>query len=199
VYEEACGMYRVHSTIDMFTVTGRMNFNDPCLQNIPKDFSLDDVSSESAHSLQADNAEICSDPTAQYFISKLVEEEDLEKTNLNKNSASFISIRSLFVPSGDRVLVSADYCQLEFRIVTNLCKDKLLMSIFKNTEHDVFVLLASKWLGIAIGQVDEEKRQNVKKVKNHFSFFKLFFLNILFERSLKANNFLIILNIMRNN
>ncbi len=160
-------MYRVHSTIDIFTVTGRMNFNDPCLQNIPKDFNLNDISSEGADSLQTENAEIRNDASAQYFISKLVGEEyeERDKANFNKNLESFISIRSLFVPSDDRIFISADYCQLEFRIVTNLCRDKLLMSIFKNTEHDVFVLLASKWLAIPIGEVDEEKRQSVKKVK----------------------------------
>jgi DNA polymerase I-like protein with 3'-5' exonuclease and polymerase domains len=156
-------MYRVHSIIDMFTVTGRMLFNDPCLQNIPKDFSLDEIYS----SLDSDNPEIFSDPNAQYFLSKLEEEIDQISAIVPENC---ISMRSLFIPSKDRVFVSADYCQLEFRIITNLCKDETLVSIFKNTQYDVFVLLASKWLGIPIEKVDEEKRQNVKKVNIYLRF-----------------------------
>ena len=38
-----------------------------------------------------------------------------------------ISIRSLFIPTKDRVFLSADYCQLELRIITNLCKDENLI------------------------------------------------------------------------
>lgn len=153
-------MFRVHSVIDMFTVTGRMLFNDPCLQNIPKDFCLDEIYNNLDSKI--DNPEIGSDPNAQYFLTKLEEEVEGQVSHLS--SENCISMRSLFIPSEDRVFISADYCQLEFRIVTNLCKDEILVGIFKNTEHDVFVLLASKWLDLPVDQVDEEKRQNVKKV-----------------------------------
>lgn len=39
-----------------------------------------------------------------------------------------------------------------------------MISIFNDTRHDVFNLLASKWLNLPIEQIDDVKRQNVKKV-----------------------------------
>ena len=63
------------------------------------------------------------------------------------------------------MLLSADYCQLEFRIITNMCQDDGLISAFNdNVKGDVFNILASKWLKLPLSEVDEEKRQNVKKI-----------------------------------
>lgn len=50
------------------------------------------------------------------------------------------------------------------RIITNLCRDEKLIAIFNDSAHDVFNLLASKWLNVPIEQIDDLKRQNVKKV-----------------------------------
>jgi DNA polymerase I-like protein with 3'-5' exonuclease and polymerase domains len=76
-----------------------------------------------------------------------------------------VSIRQAFIPRNGLVLLSADYCQLELRIIANLCKDEALIKIFNEKDKDVFVLLASKWLDLPPSEIDDEKRQNVKKVK----------------------------------
>ena len=159
IFEKNSGNFRSHSKIDLFTVTGRMNFNDPCLQNIPKDFNLED--STDGSSLSSDNPEIYNDINAQYFLSKIDEERDDKNMKLSKN---IISMRSLFVPDKNKVYISADYCQLELRIITNLCKDEKMVKIFQNTSQDVFISLASKWFELPPHEIDSEKRQNVKKV-----------------------------------
>ncbi len=152
-------MFRIHSKIDLFNVTGRMNFNEPCLQNIPKDFDLE-ITNDQSTNIKLNDAEI-NEEEAHYFLNKLEEDQKISENN--------VSIRCLFVPSENCLFISADYCQLELRIITNLCKDDALINIFNNTEHDVFVMLASKWLNLPCEEIDEEKRQNVKKVK----FFKI--------------------------
>ena len=61
--------------------------------------------------------------------------------------------------------VQVDYCQLELRIITNMCKDETLIGVFNDSKHDLFKLLASKWLNLPIADIDDEKRSNVKKVR----------------------------------
>lgn len=166
VYDKTKNMYRVHSSIDLFHVTGRMNFNDPCLQSVPKNFEIDmnmlkkiklNEMSENVENHESIILEIYDEGTA-FFLDKINENES-EISHKN-----YVSIRSVFIPKDDSVLISADYCQLELRIIANLCKDENLVEAFNNTNIDIFNTLASKWLNLPIGEIDEEKRQNVKKV-----------------------------------
>ena len=150
-------MTRIHSSVDLFNVTGRMNFNDPCLQNIPRDFdiSLEGLAMDSQHIDSADDLVDCD---GLFFFEKINENKRAQLSNC-------VSIRQAFIPSNGQVLLSADYCQLELRIIANLCKDEALIKIFNEKDKDVFVLLASKWLDLPPSEIDDEKRQNVKKVK----------------------------------
>ena len=139
-----------------------MNFNDPCLQHIPRDF---DISFEglSIDNQQIESVEDFAESDGLFFLDKINE-------NILDNLKNCVSIRKAFVPSSGQVLLSADYCQLELRIIANLCKDETLIKIFNEKDKDVFVLLASKWLNLPSTEIDEEKRQNVKKVRKKSSF-----------------------------
>lgn len=161
-------MYRIHPTIDICTVTGRMNFYNPCLQNIPRDFeiTIDRILNENC--LQVEFSDI---NLAGSTSNELNDEESayfLDKINENQistvKSANSISLRNTFISRSGHVLLSADYCQLELSIITNLCRDETLIKIFNDESHDVFNLLASKWLNEPIEKIDDLKRQNVKKV-----------------------------------
>jgi DNA polymerase I-like protein with 3'-5' exonuclease and polymerase domains len=172
-------MYRVHSSIDLYTATGRMNFNNPCLQNIPRDFEIsgDRMVSESmlkvvefddmlSKNVLASGSSACADlidEDAAMFFEKINEQPTRSKHTAA--AENLISLRNLFVASKSNVLLSVDYCQLELRIIANLCKDETLVDVFNGDPgQDVFKLLASKWLNVPVDQVDEAKRQNVKKV-----------------------------------
>ena len=153
-------MHRIFPSIDLFNVTGRMTFNEPCLQHIPRDFDLcADSEQSSANQIESKMAssDECHEEEYLFFMDKMLE----QNIKLSKSS---ISIRNSFVPKAKCVFLSADYCQLELRIITNLCKDELLITIFNDSKHDVFNLLASKWLNVPVSEIDEEKRQNVKKI-----------------------------------
>jgi DNA polymerase I-like protein with 3'-5' exonuclease and polymerase domains len=159
-------MYRIHSTIDLFHVTGRMNFNDPCLQHIPKDFDIN-LDELNLNNLNENDGEIndelikpdCYEEGTAFFLDKISNNNECKIQMKN-----CVSIRSLFIPTKDRVFLSADYCQLELRIITNLCKDENLIESFNDKQNDIFNSLASKWLNLPINEIDDEKRQNVKKV-----------------------------------
>lgn len=63
-----------------------------------------------------------------------------------------VSCRSAFKVNPDRMLISADFCQLEMRILTHLCEDPTLMHIMQS-QKDVFILIAAKWNQIAEDRV----------------------------------------------
>lgn len=150
-------MYRIFPSIDLFTATGRMNFYDPCLQSIPRDFDINSCQNSDPTD-EIISSDGLSAEEASFFLNKLDQDSEKKKSNYD------ISIRGSFVPCKNRVLLSADYCQLELRIIANLCQDENLINIFNDTRYDVFNMLASRWLSLPIEQIDDEKRQNVKKV-----------------------------------
>jgi DNA polymerase theta len=63
-----------------------------------------------------------------------------------------VSCRDAFVPREGHVLVSADYCQLELRLLAHLSQDELLCRIMRS-EGDVFRSVAAKWNNITEEQV----------------------------------------------
>ncbi|KAJ8948378.1 hypothetical protein NQ314_008417 [Rhamnusium bicolor] len=72
-----------------------------------------------------------------------------------------ISCRSAFQVPDNFSLVSADYCQLELRILAHLSQDELLCNIMRQ-HGDVFRSIAAKWNKIEEDKVDESIRQNAK-------------------------------------
>ncbi|KAG5679899.1 hypothetical protein PVAND_009435 [Polypedilum vanderplanki] len=56
-----------------------------------------------------------------------------------------ISFRSVFECKKGKMLISADFCQLEMRILTHLCKDPKLTEIMRCGNEDVFRKIAAKW------------------------------------------------------
>lgn len=76
-----------------------------------------------------------------------------------------ISIRSLFEPKSvnTRCFVSADFCQLELRILAHFSEDKALLKIFKSSQ-DVFQAIAAKWNNIVAAKVTEDLRNETKQM-----------------------------------
>lgn len=71
-------------------------------------------------------------------------------------------IRRAFVPSRpDGVIVSADYSQIELRIMAHLSCDSHLIEAFRAGE-DIHAMTASKIFGVPIGEVTPEQRRIAK-------------------------------------
>lgn len=71
-------------------------------------------------------------------------------------------MRKAFKSSDDvHILLSADYSQIELRIMAHLCGDKNMIQAFSNNE-DIHNITASKIYGIPIEQVTKEQRRNAK-------------------------------------
>ena len=72
-------------------------------------------------------------------------------------------IRSAFVAEEGNVLISADYSQIELRIVASLAQDKKMMEIFEKDE-DIHKATAAAIHGVPLGQVTKEMRRSAKEV-----------------------------------
>uniref|UniRef100_A0A6P7GLT1 DNA polymerase theta n=1 Tax=Diabrotica virgifera virgifera TaxID=50390 RepID=A0A6P7GLT1_DIAVI len=74
-----------------------------------------------------------------------------------------ISCRKAFDASVDYMLLSADYCQLELRLLTHFSQDQLLCKIMREP-GDVFRTVAAKWNRITEEEVTESTRQHAKHI-----------------------------------
>ncbi|KAL7880523.1 hypothetical protein SRHO_G00027770 [Serrasalmus rhombeus] len=72
--------------------------------------------------------------------------------------------RSMFIPQEGWTFLSADFCQVELRLLAHLSSDPELLRIFQNPEADVFTMLASQWKGINEDSVSSEDRDHAKRI-----------------------------------
>ena len=72
-------------------------------------------------------------------------------------------IRKAFTAEGDNMLLSADYSQIELRILAHLSKDKALKNAFDKGE-DVHARTAADIFGSSLEQVDRNSRRMAKAV-----------------------------------
>lgn len=73
-------------------------------------------------------------------------------------------IRGAFIPSEkNRVILSADYSQVELRLLAHYSKDEILINAFKN-DLDIHTITASKIFGVEESKVVKEQRRKAKTV-----------------------------------
>ena len=74
------------------------------------------------------------------------------------------SIRNAFVAGGkDRLIMSADYSQIELRIMAHVAGDKGMAAAFNNNE-DVHATTAAKVFGVSLKDVTKDMRRKAKEV-----------------------------------
>lgn len=73
-------------------------------------------------------------------------------------------IRRVFIPSApDRILVDADYSQIELRVLAHLSGDENLIDAFKK-EQDIHTRTASEIFGVPMDEVTREQRGHAKAI-----------------------------------
>jgi len=73
------------------------------------------------------------------------------------------AIRKAFVADRGQRIVSADYSQVELRVIACLAKDKNMMDVFKRGE-DIHTTTAAKIFEVPVEKVDKEMRSAAKEV-----------------------------------
>lgn len=83
--------------------------------------------------------------------------------NIPVRSEQGRAIRQCFVAEQGRKLLSADYSQIELRILAHLSKDRRLVEAFR-AGHDIHAAVASELYGVPIDSVTPEQRRRAKTV-----------------------------------
>lgn len=83
--------------------------------------------------------------------------------NIPTRSEEAKDIKSAFLPSEGNVLVSADYSQIELRLLAHMSGDEQLIEAFNN-DDDIHAITASQILGIPIAAVTADQRRDAKAV-----------------------------------
>ena len=83
--------------------------------------------------------------------------------NIPARSDEAKDIKSAFVPSENCVLVSADYSQIELRLLAHMSGDEQLIEAF-NKDEDIHAITASQILGIPVSEVTAAQRRDAKAV-----------------------------------
>ena len=71
--------------------------------------------------------------------------------------------REAFVPEKGNVLISADYSQIELRIMAHLSKDKNLTHAFNNN-LDIHSATAAEVFGVSLDEVTQDQRRSAKAI-----------------------------------
>jgi DNA polymerase-1 len=83
--------------------------------------------------------------------------------NIPVRTALGREIRAAFIPAPGNLLLSADYSQIELRLMAHFSQDPLLLNAYR-TGQDIHTLTASEVFGIPVAQLDRETRNRAKAV-----------------------------------
>lgn len=86
---------------------------------------------------------------------------NLQNVPIRKDIGSLI--RSMFIADANKVLVIADYSQIELRILADIASDTEMINAFKNNE-DIHTLTAAKVFSVDPADVTQNMRANAKAV-----------------------------------
>jgi DNA polymerase I len=83
--------------------------------------------------------------------------------NIPVRTAIGREIRAAFIPAAGNVLMSADYSQIELRLMAHFSQDPLLLDAYR-TGKDIHTLTASEVFGVDAATMDKETRARAKAV-----------------------------------
>jgi DNA polymerase-1 len=83
--------------------------------------------------------------------------------NIPVRTALGREIRAAFIPAPGNVLMSADYSQIELRLMAHFSQDPLLLDAYR-TGKDIHTLTASEVFGVDAATMDKETRARAKAV-----------------------------------
>ncbi|KAJ9555668.1 hypothetical protein OSB04_010282 [Centaurea solstitialis] len=76
-----------------------------------------------------------------------------------------VNPRDFFIPTQENwLLVTADYSQIELRLMAHFSKDSSLVDLLTKPHGDVFNLITAKWTGKSESSVDPKERDQTKRL-----------------------------------
>ncbi|KAJ7544985.1 hypothetical protein O6H91_09G101700 [Diphasiastrum complanatum] len=157
----------LHSTIGTITTWAKQPFGDKVLANGKKSLKYEIC----GHWLQTSTATgrlSMEDPNLQcveHCVSFSVDKEMCDSAEAKDSDVVEVNARKLFVPTQDNwVLISADYSQIEVRLMAHFSGDAKLIALLKNPCGDLFRMIAAQWTCQAEVSVTEKQREHTKRL-----------------------------------
>eukprot|EP00090_Calanus_glacialis_P026477 TRINITY_DN41690_c0_g1_i1.p1 TRINITY_DN41690_c0_g1~~TRINITY_DN41690_c0_g1_i1.p1 ORF type:complete len:1191 (+),score=470.34 TRINITY_DN41690_c0_g1_i1:391-3573(+) len=148
---------RVYPTTVTHTSTGRVSLHEPNLQNIPKSFQVElteDLKKKALGRRASSRRKGNSSSVALSPLARLLAPLDPSTT---------VSLRHAIIPMEGNLLLSADYSQLELRVLAHLSSDKTLLDTLSQG-GDVFKSMAAQTNRCKVEEVTDTMRQQAKQI-----------------------------------
>ncbi|KAM7542357.1 hypothetical protein Aperf_G00000006733 [Anoplocephala perfoliata] len=145
------------------TATGRIVSLHPNLQAVPNEvrFSWSSLRHRPPSPVAPQKSSTTPSPQDVEWPSSISEILNL----FTKKDDLMIRPRSAFKAPEGSILVSADFCHLELRILAHLSQDAILLSMLQSTSEDAFKMLAAHWLKRSDPSlITAEERQQAKQL-----------------------------------
>ncbi|KAM3282203.1 helicase and polymerase-containing protein TEBICHI isoform X2 [Capsicum chacoense] len=100
----------------------------------------------------------------EHMIDFKMNNEDKDLCTLDVNNYK-INARDFFVSTQENwLLLTADYSQIELRLMAHFSKDSSLIKLLSEPQGDVFTMIAAKWIGKTESIVSQEERDQTKRL-----------------------------------
>ncbi|CAN4127872.1 unnamed protein product [Withania somnifera] len=100
----------------------------------------------------------------EHMIDFKMNNEDKEVCPLDVNNYK-INARDFFVSTQENwLLLTADYSQIELRLMAHFSKDSSLIELLSEHQGDVFTMIAAKWTGKTESIVSQNERDQTKRL-----------------------------------
>ncbi|MCD9558471.1 hypothetical protein HAX54_015857 [Datura stramonium] len=100
----------------------------------------------------------------EHMVDFKMNNEDKDVCPLDVNDHK-INARDFFISTQENwLLLTADYSQIELRLMAHFSKDSSLIELLSETQGDVFTMIAAKWTGKTESIVSQEDRDQTKRL-----------------------------------
>ncbi|XP_073285327.1 helicase and polymerase-containing protein TEBICHI isoform X1 [Primulina huaijiensis] len=97
----------------------------------------------------------------EHMIEFKMDKDDVESHAIHYK----INARDFFIPTQDDwLLITADYCQIELRLMAHFSKDSSLIKLLSSCQADVFTMIAAQWIGKHESSVSSCERDQTKRM-----------------------------------
>ncbi|KAG8048419.1 hypothetical protein GUJ93_ZPchr0009g1479 [Zizania palustris] len=100
----------------------------------------------------------------QHLVDFTTEKNDSDSAIIPMVDCHEINARDFFIPTKESwLLVTADYSQIELRLMAHFSKDPALIELLSKPDGDVFTMIASRWTGKEESLICSTERETTKR------------------------------------
>ncbi|KAJ1257461.1 hypothetical protein BS78_K017400 [Paspalum vaginatum] len=100
----------------------------------------------------------------EHLVEFSTRKSDKDYSSMSAVDIHRINARDFFIPTQENwLLVTADYSQIELRLMAHFSRDPTLIELLSRPDGDVFTMIASRWAGKEESFISSKERENTKR------------------------------------